>query len=80
MSGRPRDNWIVPGDRVTAYRGHALTITAGALGFQDPMRGVVIELQDRWGRDGAMCALVLLDGDGGVGLWQCSDLSPEEPA
>jgi hypothetical protein len=75
------NNGITPVSRVTAWRGHARELTHRELiSRYEELHGTVIELQERYGSQGPMCALVLLDGVKGTGLWHCSDLALEKTA
>ncbi|NDC64798.1 MAG: hypothetical protein EBZ59_12650 [Planctomycetia bacterium] len=78
---RSRNNGILPVSRVTAYRGHARELTHRELiSRYDELHGTVIELLERYGTQGPLCALVLLDGERGTGVWHCSDLALERSA
>jgi len=76
---RSRNNGILPVSRVTTYRGHALELTHRELiSRYEELHGTVIELQERYGTQGPLCALVLLDGAKGTGVWHCSDVVLEK--
>jgi hypothetical protein len=81
MSARSRNGGILPVSRVTAYRGHARELThRDLISRYEELHGTVIELQEPHGTGGPLCALVLLDGARGTGVWQCSDLALEKTA
>ncbi|NBP82801.1 hypothetical protein EBU60_02910 [bacterium] len=78
MRSMTRNNGLLPASRVTGYRGHARELSHRELISRfEPLHGTVIELQERYGTQGPLCALVLLDGSRGTGLWHCSDLAHE---
>ncbi len=78
MRSMTRNNGLLPSSRVTGYKGHARELTdRDSITRYEALHGTVIELQERYGTQGPLCALVLLDGGRGTGLWHCSDLAHE---
>lgn len=78
MRSMKRNNGLLPSSRVTGYKGHARELTdRDSITRYEALHGTVIELQERYGTQGPLCALVLLDGGRGTGLWHCSDLAHE---